>query len=150
MIALWLIAAHLTGDFILQTRWQASRKLHDPAIRGRHVLVYTLCFAPVIGYYTAVNGRSYWAAFACSVGLFALHYLTDSRRFTSTLGDWVAWKTSGAGEAYDVAERHGESLTGRDEGHPRLTPNPWTPIPILIDQTLHLMQLAALGTLFLT
>lgn len=146
MIALYLLAAHLVGDFVLQTRWQAAGKAgwttEAVELRARHVLAYCVPFVPLAIIYAPDTRR----ALGFMAWLYVLHFLTDSRRFASTVGDWVSWTFTGAGETYDVGERHGEAI----EGCPRLLPNPWTPIPILIDQTLHVCQIALLGGLLLT
>lgn len=135
MIALWLIAAHMAGDYLLQTRWQAARKLDEPWVRLRHVTTYTAAFVPVV---LLAHGASWlaWGRVVFLVALFVLHFATDSRRFHSTLGDAVVWRLGPS------------QRTERRAGFP-LGPSPWTPLPILIDQSLHLVQLAVLGSLFL-
>lgn len=73
--------------------------------------------------------------------LFALHLFTDSRRFRSTLGDVIAWR-------YGPGRHERSDPEGFADWKLRpLGPNPWEPLPILIDQTLHVVQLAALGWL---
>lgn len=128
MIALYLLAAHLVGDFLFQTRWQAARKLDDAATRLRHVSTYTLAFIPVV----LASGADARHAGGFLAWTFVLHFVTDSRRFHSTIGDWVTWNV----------ERKTRGL--------RLDPNPWQPLPILIDQSLHVAQLAVLGGLWLS
>jgi len=48
MISLYILSAHLTGDFILQTDKMAKNKLDSHIWRTIHVLFYTLMFVPVI------------------------------------------------------------------------------------------------------
>ena len=48
MLPLYLIAAHLVGDFVFQTRWQAAAKLTDRYARAAHVSTYLLAFVPVV------------------------------------------------------------------------------------------------------
>jgi hypothetical protein len=144
VIALYLLAAHLVGDFVFQTRWQAAGKLADWRLRFRHVLVYSLCFVPIAAVYASSAWRG--AAFGCL--LFVLHYLTDSRRFPSTLGDWVGWRLSyGRGPVAGTLKDPGDA---ERPIYVRLPPNPWTPMPLLIDQTLHVCQVALLGGIFLS
>lgn len=168
MIALYLLAAHMVGDFVLQTRWQAAGKFTDRGLRFRHCVGYTVPFivlALIVG-----NGPLAWYAFP--VAVFALHYLTDSRRFLSTIGDWVGWRQERVREVAvldPTAYQRGDRVTilgasGRVVGQRKkldglgpyleiardLPPNPWPPIAILIDQTLHVCQLALLAGLFLT
>lgn len=149
MIVLWLLAAHLVGDFVLQTRWQAANKLDDSNFRNRHVLAYSLPFIPIAYVYGDYGktwmpcpGPGFWFMFC----LFVLHYATDSRRFHSTLGDWIAWHFKRNAWHFSIEKLDGTVL---DDVSSKLSPNPWTPIPIIIDQTLHVCQLALLATLFL-
>lgn len=128
MIALYLIAAHFAGDFLLQSRWHAARKLDDVGVRASHVTWYAVAFIPVV----AAVAPSNTSAVGFLVWLWVLHFLTDSRRFHSSIGDWLHW-----------------NLDRKTRGL-RLAPNPWAPMPILIDQSLHLVQLAILGGVFLS
>lgn len=105
MIALYLISAHMAGDYLFQTHWMAAGKLGSWWPRFIHVLVYTACFIPV-----ALAEGSGARAAAFLGALYVLHFLTDSHR----------WRTA----------------------------NPWPPMPILHDQSLHAVQLALLGGLF--
>lgn len=150
MIVLWLLAAHLLGDFVLQTRWQAERKfgwkLEAVLYRGRHVGVYALAFVPVAAVYAP--RPLYACGFIGWLGI--LHFLTDAQRFRSTLGDWLAWEYVLTDEQRTVEQR-------RECLHPKLVrplgelpSQSWTPLPICIDQTLHVLQLAVLASLFLS
>lgn len=171
MLPLYLLAAHLVGDFILQTRWQAAGKFartrQGALLRLRHVATYSVPFVPLAIVY---GGNAWWSA-DFMLALFLLHYLTDSRRFTSTLGDWVAWYVTLGDDRLGRVTlsdprvmRDGTRVritttgqTGRalyEDGDDLvlildLEPNPWTPVPIMIDQTLHVCQIALLGGLFL-
>jgi hypothetical protein len=127
VLALALLASHLVGDFVLQTRWQAAGKLDDRRLRLRHVLAYGAPFYVWVPF----SDVAPWRVWAFLGLLGALHFLTDSRRFRSTVGDWIAWRLS-------------EPADERPTGPP---PNPWAPIPIMLDQSLHVVQLAALGWL---
>lgn len=182
MIALWLIAAHMVGDFVLQDRWEAAAKLTDPELRARHVLKYAVPFVPVALVYQRspwFRGEAGWEN-ACLflAGLIGLHYLTDSRRFTSTLGDVIAWRfmrrvmvPSDSPHVTRILDgRSVEMLTfTREPVHREMTttgriveeldgflivdvdllPNPWPPISIMVDQSLHLLQIAVLAAVFL-
>lgn len=148
LIALYLLAAHLTGDFVLQTRWQAVGKFGDSdkavALRARHVTTYCLPFVPIAIIYS--NDR--WEAAGFMMALYWLHFFTDRQRFTSTLGDWIAWQTM------NPKQRHLEWGKRDVRDIPldmtQIPPNPWPPMPILIDQTLHVVQVAVLAGLLLT
>lgn len=108
MIALYLIAAHMAGDYLLQTSQMAALKLTNWRVRARHVTVYTGCcmLAAMAG------GVWGWRLVAFAVSVYIAHFITDSHR----------WRTD----------------------------NPWPPMPILHDQSLHAVQLAVFGGLFLT
>lgn len=152
MIGLVLLACHLVGDYDLQTRWQASRKILARSYRLRHVAAYTVPFVPVAILYTRSNGLPWWHWAAFLAALAVLHYLTDSHHFMSTLGDWLAftgywyrnWRTVIMSSPNFTAEQR---ASGKRPPRPPLGPNPWEPIPIMIDQALHLAQIAALGFL---
>lgn len=79
MIALALLAAHMVGDYILQTGWMAANKLNHWWPRFIHVCLYTLCFWPVLmateldGWHTAQFLGLVWVT----------HFITDSRRWAS-------------------------------------------------------------------
>lgn len=141
MLGLYLLAAHMLGDFVLSNRWQAARKLQDGRWRTYHVAVYCLPFLPILFVYAAPT-----RALAALVFLFGVHWLTDTRRFRSTLGDVVHWRLMGRERrALDVNTR----LPNRRGEPTTLRPNPWEPIPLMIDQSLHVAQLALLAALFL-
>ncbi len=165
MLVLWLIAAHLTGDFVLQTRWQAALKFSDWRERFVHCSTYMLCFVPVMVGYEQGNPAG---GSAFLVALLILHFATDSHRFRSTLGDCVSWYLDyrKAPEALmverveELVEREGlasptvETVERLRMRPPRIdprwpSPNPWQPTGLMIDQTLHVIQIAALATLFL-
>lgn len=48
MCSLWLIAAHMLGDYVFQNDWMAANNLKDPFVRLVHVVFYSLCFLPVL------------------------------------------------------------------------------------------------------
>lgn len=152
MIALYMLAAHLVGDFVLQNRWQAEGKLgwETPAVKLRaiHVTGYCVPFVPVVVVYSP-NARY---ALAFMLWLWTLHFITDSRRFTSTLGDWIAfqwrWYSARGHRAHWMRDRRANGID-MAEHKPSLAPNPWTSVPMMVDQSLHVVQIAVLGALFL-
>jgi hypothetical protein len=143
MLALYLLAAHLVGDFLLQTRWQAIGKFgwtpEAVWLRGKHVATYGWCFAVAL----IVAGEADAGAVWFLAALLALHFLTDGHRFERTPGEATVW-------AMLSRERRREEWP---EGHaPRsfqMPPNPWPALPLAIDQTLHVVQIAVLAGLFL-
>lgn len=170
---LWLLAAHMMGDFVLSSRWQAAGKLTDRWIRLDHCVGYTAPFVLV----ALVYGDGWVAWYVFPVSVLALHYLTDSRRFQSTLGDWVHWRlfdparyvtltthdpqvhvrgdrvkvyaNYGGGETAVLTGRVVDRADDEVEAIMDLPPNPWGPLPIMVDQTLHLVQIALLASLLL-
>lgn len=172
MIALYLLASHLVGDFIFQTRWQAVSKFTDRRARLIHCTTYGAAFAPVLAYYgdTRLNGLLIGPrALGFMVGLVVLHFVTDSRRFRSTLGDVVQWKldyrrdpracaeTWLEQEIRDALARGPESSGWIGLARERVLeidtswppPNPWPACPLMIDQTLHIVEIAVLAAVFL-
>ena len=105
LLGLDLIAAHMVGDYVLQTEGQAATKLHDWRARAAHVTTYCLPFVLVAWIYTA----ALLPTLTFVALLWVTHFITDSRRWASS-------------------ER-------------------WAPLPILVDQTIHLATLAALARL---
>jgi len=105
MKGLDILAAHMVGDYILQTNEEAVGKTDSLVLLAKHVGKYTLAHA-VVG---VVHGRSLRRGIVYTLSVGAVHAITDSRRWAS----------------------------GRE----------WPPKPILVDQALHAVQLAALGRL---
>lgn len=129
MIVLWLLAAHLVGDYLLQTRWQAMGKFgwtrEAMIYRTAHVLTYLLPFIPI-----ALVYGNLVEAVGFIVWLGVLHWFTDAQRFVRTPGEVLVWKF-----------KQPKALP--------LLPNPWPSLPLAIDQTLHVLTLAVLGAWFL-
>lgn len=168
MIALYLVAAHMLGDFVLQNRWMSRGKLAHWDTRLLHVAAYLVPFVPVAFVYGRhVAGATPGATallFLALVGV--LHFLTDSRRFRSSLADWVAWRLMvPAARADELEERRVRTLqvgeyhdattllrlrpTDEQAARAKVPPSEWEPLALLVDQTLHLCQLALLGGLLL-
>ena len=152
MIALYLLACHLVGDFVLQTRWQAGRKLLQAEYRLRHVAAYLTPFLVLTAALTLSEHLPLWRPAVFLVALGVAHYLTDHQRFPANLGDWLAFYGYWYLHWRDViVQSPNFTQEQRDSGvrppRPPLTANPWEPLPTVIDQTLHVCQLAALGWL---
>lgn len=71
MSGLDILAAHMIGDYILQTNWIAARKLEDWRVRTLHVTLYCLPFFVLTGDWRFL------------VGVWLTHFITDSRRWAS-------------------------------------------------------------------
>ncbi len=68
--------AHLIGDFLIQTEYEATNKPNGHFINWpllQHVVKYTLCLTVVI----IALGASYWWV----LWIFATHYVLDRRVF---------------------------------------------------------------------
>lgn len=79
MTSLLLLAAHMVGDYILQTDYMAANKLTNTWVRALHVTLYCLPFiavALVIG--TAVQETSWFI-----LAVWVTHFITDTRRWAS-------------------------------------------------------------------
>jgi hypothetical protein len=157
VLALYLLAAHLVGDFVLQNRWQAVGKLADWRVRTQHVVAYSIPFWPIAAVY---GNHPWWHGMAFLFGLYELHYLTDSHRFRSTLGDVVQWWLDWRVDPIHAKREWLEHAIGRETTSLRAidlddqavrwpTPNPWPAAPLMIDQALHVCQLALLGGILL-
>lgn len=143
MLGLYLIAAHLVGDYLLQTRWQAAGKFgwtrEAVNFRTRHVAAYLLPFVPI-----ALIYGSPLEAFGFLVWLGVLHWFTDAQRILVTPGEWLVWKLET--RALDRKYLAKPSKIPLES----MPPNPWPSLPLAVDQTLHILQLTVLGWWFLT
>jgi hypothetical protein len=74
-----LIAAHMVGDYILQTDGMAKKKLADDRVRFWHVLIYCIPFFVLLETCGPSGGRE----LAFMAALFIGHYGIDSRRWAS-------------------------------------------------------------------
>ena len=73
MISLYIIAAHLTDDFLAQTDEMAQNKFDSRIWRTMHVLTYTMMFLPVVAF------TSLPVLFLASVAI--PHWIIDTRRW---------------------------------------------------------------------
>jgi hypothetical protein len=79
------VLAHLTGDFLLQTNWQADNKYgglgRDPVARRAlfsHVFTYMIAFVPVLVWVGSEHSASFALAFAALVAI--PHLVIDDGR----------------------------------------------------------------------
>jgi hypothetical protein len=80
-----LLVAHLLGDFVLQTEWQAINKHgglgRDPVKRRAllmHILTYAIPFVPVFVW--VADHESTGAVVACAAVTFGTHLVQDDGR----------------------------------------------------------------------
>ena len=76
LIALGIIAAHLIGDFPLQTQWMAENKLKNIYARAVHVSVYSLPFLVV-----AFVSLTIQQATVFLIVNWITHFIIDSKRW---------------------------------------------------------------------
>lgn len=74
-VELFILTAHLVGDFILQTDWMASQKLERPSVRFAHVLVYHLPFIGLVLFFSPLDTLLFILASVVA------HFVIDSRRW---------------------------------------------------------------------
>lgn len=109
----WLLVAHLTGDFLLQTHNMAEYKATDWSWMLKHIAVYmTLMTAVLVGYGWSAR-VPFWMLMVAWLFLAGTHIVLDRREFT------LKWMR----------------ITRVSPDHP------W--MPIMIDQVFHLLVLAA-------
>ena len=84
-ITIVFFIAHLVGDFMLQTDWQAANKYgglgRDPRARAAlvsHVAIYTLCFVPALIWVGDEIGPL--AALGLAAVIFVPHLVIDDGR----------------------------------------------------------------------
>jgi hypothetical protein len=80
-----LLAAHLVGDFILQSNDTAKRKLDEPRVRAMHVTRYCLPFlvAGILGRERASRLLTFL------ILLWISHFIIDSKRWIPN-EEWTA------------------------------------------------------------
>jgi hypothetical protein len=118
------LVCHLTGDFLVQTEWQALNKRgglsrRNPEARRAlisHVATYTLCFVPALAWLAGDIGA--WAIAMAAV-IFLPHLILDDCRLL------IAWNKRVKGT----------------------TPGPGTPVYMAIDQSFHVLTLFATALL---
>ena len=122
MLSIWLIALHMLGDYILQNNWMAANKFKSAFVRTVHVSCYTVPFAVFAYLWLKINHLS------PTTDLFGLLHCRVFVRLPAFVeGVFIChWITDCRRWASD---------------------KPWCAKPIMVDQTLHLLQLAALSCL---
>jgi hypothetical protein len=150
MLALYLLAAHMAGDFLFQNRWHSARKFTNKIERGWHVLWYSVAFIPVAAFYA----DRVWKGVAFVLLLAAAHFATDTRRYLSTIGDVLGWRMR---HEFETEQQRAREWVRSTNGtlpagtvYDKTPPNPWPAMPLMIDQSWQIVQLAVLAGLFLT
>lgn len=71
------LAAHVTGDFLVQTDRQATEKFDDRSVRAAHVATYVACYLPMMRAAGWCSRRS----LAFLAVLTGTHYVIDADRW---------------------------------------------------------------------
>lgn len=116
MEGLWIVLAHLAGDYVLQSHWMATEKVRRWVPALAHAATYTLPYVLVT--------RSVVALFVIGV----THAVIDRYR----LARHVVWAKN---QLAPARFRPGRTATGYPEDTP-----PWLAVwlLILVDNTMHL------------
>lgn len=80
-----LVAAHMTGDYLLQSKNMAAKKLTDWWVRWQHVSVYSVVVGSSMLWYAASD----WQLIVAYLWVFVTHFITDSHRWR-TDNPWPA------------------------------------------------------------
>ena len=114
MLGLWIVLAHLWGDYLLQTNDMAQKKTTSWFWATSHALCYSIPYALLISWLDL----SWWALPFITL----THVLIDRFRLTT----WITWLVNGRGEKTPT-------------GFPATTPI-WlaTGLMIVVDNTIHL------------
>jgi Protein of unknown function (DUF3307) len=122
-VFLVFVVCHVTGDFLLQTDWQATHKrggLSRNRVARRallaHVSVYTIVFVPALVW--IATDRTAWA-FGLAAVIFVPHLIQDDARAL------IAWNRRVKGGS----------------------PTPGDPVYMAIDQSFHVVALFATALL---
>ncbi len=109
----WLLMGHLVGDFLLQTDGMAKYKAQSWTWMLRHIGLYLMVMAIVLGLYSLGHPTPLWVLALALLLIGTTHVFLDRRGFT---GAWMRFIgiTSGPG---------------------------W--LTVVIDQVFHLLVLAA-------
>lgn len=120
MLALWIILAHLVGDYLIQSHWMATKKTEQWLPAVAHGVTYTLPYALVT--------QSPWALLVIG----GTHIIIDRFR----LARHFAWLKNQIGPR---SSRFAWS-TAKGTGYPADTP-PWLAVWLMIvaDNTIHLL-----------
>jgi uncharacterized protein DUF3307 len=119
------IVCHLTGDFLLQTNWQASNKAgglgrdrEKQRALASHAISYTCAYAPALVWIGIERGA--WWAFVAAALIALPHWIQDDGRLVVRFAKRV-----------------------KKLGEP---PDP-VPVYLMVDQTFHVIALLAVAML---
>ncbi len=73
-----LVFIHAFTDFVCQTHYEAMNKHNNAGIRAQHCLVYTIGFAPILGWLTYIGALSALEMFASVNILYWSHFYLDT------------------------------------------------------------------------
>jgi len=82
-ISLWLLTAHMLGDFPFQPQWMSEMKIDEVGTRFIHCSIHAFLFVPIA--WVALIGVS---QFVFVGWIFASHFIIDSRRWVEPKEGW--------------------------------------------------------------
>jgi hypothetical protein len=120
MLALWIVLAHLVGDYLIQSHWMATKKTEQWIPAAAHGVTYTIPYALVT--------QSPWALLVIG----GTHIIIDRFRLARHLA-WFKNQMAPKASRFTWASAKGT-------GYPADTP-PWLAVWLMIiaDNTLHLL-----------
>lgn len=128
--------AHGIADYWVQTDWQAQNKSKNPVALWRHVLTYSLTFAPALVFLGVVANLPAWKLPVALLAIGLPHAALDTRKLIA----WFCEKTKGW--------RRDNMVAYEENGVALLRPlNPWEiavrfHVTIALDQKAHFLCLA--------
>lgn len=84
LLALFVLASHVGGDFLTQNDQEARTKFSSVAVRALHVTKYTLWFFWVLWFLPLVG------AAGLLLLIWVTHFITDTRRWVPENHPWPA------------------------------------------------------------
>ncbi len=129
LVLAWLVLAHLTADFVLQTSRIAEAKADTGSVAARGLLVHGVIVATTLLPVVAAFGtRGWWVLIVVTIS----HVAIDRTKVVLT-------RRAEAAALIDARRRHESTVTAPDGLGPA-----WTPLPaalFALDQLLHVLVL---------
>ncbi len=82
-VSLWLLTAHMLGDFPFQPQWMTETKIDEVGTRFIHCAIHGFLFIPLA--WIMLDGVS---QVAFILWIFGSHFIIDSRRWVEPKEGW--------------------------------------------------------------